>query len=239
MVKCTRCGAALPADARFCPVCGQAIADADDPFARIDAPAGPPSPPPGAQRARSGSRWGGWILPAMIVVALAVIGVQLWSQRDAAKPIAERQAAAEKRDDGGAVPKQSADQTASTAVAAEAGEPAAEAGAADEDPQPETASSGETTAATLDAAFASDPQGAKARYPGAVTVTGTVASLTPGAAPSLSLEGRTRFNFVIATLATAARDDISALSKGASVTLSCGRVATLAGTTMLRDCTPR
>jgi hypothetical protein len=184
----------------------------------------------------SRSRWGGWILPAMIIVALAVIGAQLWSQRDAAKPIAERQADAGKRDAGGTPPKSAADQEKSVAPADEAALKAARTEAADEEAPRPAASSGETTASALDAAFTKDPQAARTRYPGAVTVTGTVASLTPGAAPSLSLEGRTQFNFVIATLSAGSRNDISALSKGDSVTLSCGRVATLAGTTMLRDC---
>lgn len=228
MTRCTRCNAAIPAGARFCPDCGHAIADADDPFAAITAPAPRPGSQPGTQPLgapagrRSGSGWGGWILPAMIVIALAVIGVQLWSQRDAAKPIAERQAETAKRDDSAAAP----DRTPEAAPSA----------VPDESP-PRAASEGQVSAATLDADFAGDAQAAKARYPGAVTVTGAIASLTPGNSSSLSLEGRTRFNFIVASLSAGSADTVSALSKGQSVTLACGRVGTLAGTTMLRDCT--
>lgn len=237
MTRCTRCNAAIPAGARFCPDCGHAIADADDPFAVITAPSPRPGSQPRTQQPgapaarRSGGGWGGWILPVMVVIALAVIGVQLWSQRDAAKPISERQAEASKDADTAAAPAKSADAAPSPAVEEVATTSADHA----DDVPPPAASDGQVSAASLDAAFTSDPQAAKARYPGAVTVTGTVTSLTPGASRSLSLEGRTRFNFVVATL-SGADDAVSALSKGQSVTLSCGRVATLAGTTMLRDC---
>lgn len=95
-----------------------------------------------------------------------------------------------------------------------------------------------TTAASLDSAFNSDPQDARDRYAGPLTVSGTIATMvTPGSSPSLSLEGRTRFSFVVANFpAGAARDRLAKLAKGDRVTLSCRNVTAVAGTTLLQGC---
>jgi hypothetical protein len=60
--------------------------------------------------------------------------------------------------------------------------------------------------------------------------------VTPGSSPSLSLEGRTRFNFVVANLESSAREQLATLAKGDRVTLSCRSVTALAGTTLLNGC---
>ncbi|WP_162236460.1 zinc ribbon domain-containing protein [Sphingomonas sp. Leaf25] len=180
MAFCTRCGADLPADARFCPACGTAAADSVAP----------------AKVQREGR--GGLILPAMIVVALVIIGVFLWSQRDAARPIAasEPTPATDRRD----------------------------------------VQATRTTVAAIDTAFRDDPAAASARYDQPVTATGTIVSATGGASPSLSLEGRTRFNYVVANLAD--RAALADMARGASITLNCRRASAIAGTTILHACTP-
>lgn len=202
MAFCTRCGAGLPDDARFCPACGAARAAAEpapDVSLRKPAPARPgPEALPPLRPERGG---GGLILGAMIVVALLVIGLFLWSQRDGAHPIV-----------------------------GDAGDPATRTAA----PAADDAAT-RTTVAALDAAFVADPVGARERHGGPVTVDGIVVSLTPGARASLSLEGRTRFNHVVANLADAA--PFAQVARGERVTLACRGVTALAGTTILQGCT--
>ncbi len=224
MAFCTRCGTELPEDARFCPACGTART-----AAAPAAPAAPPEPQPDVSlRKPEGARpaagplpplrpergGGGLILGAMIVAALVIIAFFLWSQRDGARPIAGNAGeAATGRADGGAAPAPAPD-------------------AAEEAP---TGDAIRTTVASLDSAFVANPAGARRRYAGAVTVDGTVVSLTTGASPSLSLEGRTRFNHVIANLTDAA--PFARVAAGERVTLDCRSVTALAGTTILQGCT--
>ena len=94
-----------------------------------------------------------------------------------------------------------------------------------------------TTAASLDSAFNADPAGARARYAGPVTVSGRIATMvTPGPTPALSLEGRTRFNFVLVNFPSGYREQLATLAKGDRITVSCRNVAALAGTTVLQGC---
>lgn len=205
MAYCTHCGTHLPDDARFCPGCGKAAAPAAH-EAAMQAPDPAPTRPASAPLPplRRGGGGGVPILVAMIVVALLVIGVFLWSQRDGARPIA-----------------------------GDAREPAAErTGAAGEAAPAEAAA--RTTVAALDAAFVADPAGARRRHAGPVTLSGTVVSVTQGGSPSLSLEGRTRFNYVVANVADGAA--FADVARGDRVTLACGGVTALAGTTILQDC---
>jgi hypothetical protein len=212
MAFCTKCGTELPADARFCPSCGK---PADAPAAAAPAPAPAaasttdPAPPLPETRRRGGRSGAGLILPVMIVVALFVIGYMLLSQRDGARPIAET--------GRGEVAAQSSDEGTETVGKADDADGATR-----------------TTVASLDAAFKADPQGARARYAGAVTVSGTVAAATPGGTPSLSLEGRDPFNYVIANLTDASQ--MTGAAKGSRITLTCDSVTALAGTTILRGC---
>ena len=96
-----------------------------------------------------------------------------------------------------------------------------------------------TSAAVLDSAFSSDPAGAAARYAGPVRVSGVIASMVqPGATPSLSMEGRTRFNFMIVNFPAGYRERLAPLSKGQVITVACaGGARSLGGTTILGDCT--
>ncbi|MDV3458052.1 zinc ribbon domain-containing protein [Sphingomonas sp. HF-S4] len=218
MAFCSQCGTALPDNARFCPKCGEAVtADAEPvptpaPPAVVHATPGPlperAAPPP-----RSGR--GGLILPVLLVLALAVIGFALWSQRDGARPIAG--------------------DNASEAV--EAPEKAGDAPASEEKTEQTAETRTSTTAASLDSAFNADPQGARARYPGPVTVSGTVATMvTPGSTPALSLEGRTKFNYIVANFPSGTREQLAGVAKGDRVALACRSVTAIAGTTMLQGC---
>lgn len=223
MAFCTRCGNALPSDARFCPACGTAV-EASSPatppptHARPTGPDPRPVPPVASMSPdrRKNSGFGGLILPAVIAVALFVIFVVVAFQGNNLRSIAgtdrrETPATAEK--------SEKTDATEPT--------PAAEPEATGNDAT-------RTTIASLDGAFRDDPQGARARYAGRITASGTVAGVTPGGPPSLSLEGRTPFNFVVANFTDAAQ--IADLSKGSRVTLTCDRVTALAGTTILQGC---
>ncbi|MEH3041559.1 MAG: hypothetical protein PGN21_16040 [Sphingomonas paucimobilis] len=175
-----------------------------------------PSAAPISPDRRKNSGFGGLILPVVIAVALFVILVVVATQRDGLRPIAgtdrsETQAPAEKAE--------KTDATETTAAA----EPEASGG-----------DTTRTTIASLDAAFRDDPQGARARYAGRITASGTVAGVTPGSSPALSLEGRTPFNFVVANVADAAQ--LAGIAKGSRVTITCDGVTALAGTTILRGC---
>lgn len=233
MAFCTHCGSELPADARFCAACGRPVdaSPASEPAAQpATVTPAPADPHPGATAVsipqvvrRSGGGGGGLILPIIIVVALFVIGATLWTQRDGARPIA-------------GVDRTETRPTGEKAVTAGTGDErvaivAPDAGTADDANDPNTTL---TTVASLDAAFRSDPQGARARYAGRVTASGTVAAVTLGGTPSLSLEGRTPFNYVVANVADASQ--IADATKGDRVTLTCDRVTALAGTTILQGC---
>lgn len=220
MAFCTNCGTNLPDDARFCPACGTATAEPVAPMPEAAFHPAEPAPPAARQALpplrphRSGG--GGMILPAMIVIALLVIGVFLWSHREGMRAGAGNDAA-----------------------------PIAEAtlNAPDEAPAPAAAAPREadgnaarTTVAAIDAAFRADPAGAARRYDGTVTVDGTLVSVSTAGSPSLSLEGATRFNYVVANVAGLA--PFAGRAAGDRVTLTCRSVTTLAGTTILQGCAP-
>lgn len=162
----------------------------------------------------------------MVVIAVAVIGLLLWSQRDGARPIAEN--------------RQAASTDASDAAATdEGGDPDAEevTGAAPE-PEAATAPLPETlSAATLDSAFTSNPADAAARYAGPLQVSGVIASMVmPGATPALSMEGRTRLNHMIVNFRAGYRERLAPLAKGQRITVACDSARLFAGTTVLDGC---
>jgi hypothetical protein len=180
------------------------------------------------------------ILPLVIVLAILVIGYLLWSQREGTRPIAgnEQQQAAAPGADGASDRGQEA---ADGAVADSPAQPerAVDAARRDADrlttPPPFTPTF--TTAAALDSAFFSDPRGAALRYDGPVRVSGIIATMvTPGPTPALSLEGRSRFNHMIVNFPRGYRERLAPLAKGMAITVSCGGVQALAGTTILNDC---
>lgn len=218
MAFCSQCGTTLPENARFCPKCGEAVTAEAAPV-QTPAPIVQPGPGPVSAQVHPSSRpgRGGLILPVILVLALVIIGVALWSQRDGARPIAG----------------DNATETAVRADEADKSEAPAETQAAPE----QAGTSASTTASSLDSAFNADPQAARARYDGSVTVSGTVATMvTPGPTPALSLEGRTRFNYVVANFPSGTREQLARVAKGDRVTLACRSVAAIAGTTMLQGC---
>jgi len=226
MTFCTDCGTLIPDGARFCPGCGKPVATASakaaTPPPATSAPAGGMRQPP-VSAPRPGWSPASLILPVVALIAVLVIGLLLWSQRNGTRPIAGNDSAAEER------------------VAAEDTDTPAEAdGEVPDRPAPEPDAAGSaiaTSAAALDSAFFSDPRGAGERYAGPVRVSGVIATMvSPGSTPSLALEGRTRFNHMIVNFPVGYRERLAPLAKGQRVTVSCGGARALAGTTILNDC---
>ncbi len=238
MTFCTDCGTPTPDGARFCPGCGKPVVTesakaATPPSTAPTTPGGMRQPPISAPRP-------GWsaaslILPVVALIAVLVIGLLLWSQRNGTRPIAGNDSAVEER-----VAVEDTDTPAAPAPDAEgAGErPDEAAGEVPDRPaqQPADAATA-TSAAALDSAFFRDPRGAAERYAGPVRVSGVIATMvTPGATPALSLEGRTRFNHMIVNFPVGYRERLAPLAKGQNVTVSCGGARAVAGTTILNDC---
>ncbi|MEG3149892.1 zinc ribbon domain-containing protein [Sphingomonas sp. ZT3P38] len=230
MAFCSQCGSQLPDGARFCPSCGvsrdEAIAAPQEAQASGYAPA---SPSPDHRAIPIAPAGGGarLILPLVIIVAVVVIGLLLWSRRDGTAPVADnaRQAA------GSAAPVAGGDGGANGAS-----ERSVDAARADAD-RLTTGTPTSTTAASLDSAFFNDPQGAALRYNGPVRVSGIIATMvTPGSTPALSLEGRSRLNYMIVNFPSGYRERLALLSKGQAITVNCGSVRALGGTTILNDC---
>lgn len=239
MSFCSQCGQELPDNAKFCANCGAATGAAVSamPHDRAEAPAAAPldrpvlpTPPPrdGLERPIvQGSRGGaGWILPALVAVAVVIIGYLLLVPKTTAPAVEGRDAAAVADDARGTsrgVP------TERRAVD-EASDAATMAGA-------NTRASDSVSAAVLDSAFNRDPAGAAERYAGPIRVSGTIATMVqPGATPSLSMEGRTRFNYMIVEFPEGYRTRLAPLSKGQFITVACDQVRELGGTTILRNC---
>ena len=234
MAFCSQCGSQLPDGARFCPSCGvsrdEAVTSPQSAPAGGYAPTSPSPDPravplaPPVAPAGGGARL---ILPLVIIVAVVVIGLLLWSRRDGTVQAdsAQQQAA------GSAAPVVSGDSGANGA-----GERSVDAARADAD-RLTTGSPTFTTAASLDSAFFNDPQGAALRYNGPVRVSGIIATMvTPGSTPALSLEGRSRLNYMIVNFPRGYRERLAPLSKGQAITVNCGSVRALGGTTILNDC---
>lgn len=211
MAFCTACGTQLPDDARFCPSCGAAANGATaDARAANPAPGRAERPASFAEPVHGGGA-AGWILPIVIVIAAVVIGLMLF------RGTADQTA--------GGAPSQSGQ------VGQPTDENAPSAGSAG-------ASSGTIlSASALDGAFSRDPAAASATYPGPVRVSGVIASMVqPGPTPALSLEGRTRFNYMVVNFPAGYRERLASLAKGQFIQLSCSRVRGLAGTTILDGC---
>ena len=87
---CSRCGAAIPAEARFCPDCGNAV-ETEQPGAYVIPIAEPaPSPAPGRpaklaglpETVRLSSAWrrlGGYLLDGVLFVVTLIVGWLIWS----------------------------------------------------------------------------------------------------------------------------------------------------------------
>ena len=237
MAFCSQCGSQLPDGARFCPSCGvsrdEAVTSPQSATAGGYAPTSPSPDPravplaPPIAPAGGGARL---ILPLVIIVAVVVIGLLLWSRGDGTAPVAD---SAQQQAAGSAAPVASGDGGANRASA---GERSVDAARADAD-RLTTGSPTFTTAASLDSAFFNDPQGAALRYNGPVRVSGIIATMvTPGSTPALSLEGRSRLNYMIVNFPRGYRERLALLSKGQAITVNCGSVRALGGTTILNDC---
>lgn len=244
MAFCTECGTQLPAGARFCPGCGataapvanEAAAQATEaPFqARLagvppasSSAAGPTSY---AQPIQSGGGSGAaWILPILIVIAALAIGYTLFNkapERAATGPTAKEASAgdgAATADDMGSTgDTRAVDQASLAADRASAGI---------------GSSARSVSATTLDSAFFRDPAGASALYSGPIRVTGVIASMVqPGSTPALSMEGRSRSNYMIVNFPAGYRERLAPLSKGQVIQVECERARALGGTTILDEC---
>ena len=211
MGYCTQCGTNIPDGARFCPGCGKSTEAASPP---ADDPSRPSMPePPLAGRSPplappEPATRPSWMVPAMVVLAILIIGLLLWPQR------------------------QRADRAQSGATSTSIDAPVTP-----DDGRQRASGTTSVSSAALDSAYFSDHVRARQIYPGPVRVTGTIATtLSPSAEPSLSLEGRTRFNYVIANFEDEARSRLAAMMKGEVITFSCDSVTSVAGTTILQNC---
>lgn len=239
MAFCSQCGSQLPEGARFCAKCGASTEDASATPPPAAGYARPEPLAPTVAPANGGARL---ILPIVIVLAVLVIGYLLWSQREGTRPIA------------GNEQQQAAASGAGSDSASDRGQEAGDGAMADRPAQPERVVDAArrdadrlttpppltptfTTASALDSAFFSDPRGAAQRYDGPVRVSGIIATMvTPGPTPALSLEGRSRFNHMIVNFPRGYRERLAPLAKGMTITVSCGSVQALGGTTILNDC---
>lgn len=232
MSFCNRCGAELPEGSKFCGKCGAAVGTGvGGTAAPTTAPPSPTEPAAGAARPTSFSQPPigdlsaptpgsglGWILPALLIVAaVAIAYLVLAPKREGARSETERPVAAREPVRGRAVD--------------EASQAAEAAGTS-------TRGAGDSvSAAVLDSAFNSDPAGAALRYGGRIRVSGTIASMVqPGRTPALSMEGRTRFNYIVVNFPAGYRERLAPLSKGQYISVSCDEARGLAGTTILSGC---
>ncbi len=237
MSFCNQCGTQLSDGAKFCSACGAAVgggsvAAGSDPATgatSADGRSAFASPPPSHEPARpvtSGARSGlGWVLPALVAVAVVIIGYLLLTPRPT-NSVTDDRATAGATEQAGTRSNPVDDRRAVDA----ASDAATVAGA-----NARTGSS--VSAAVLDSAFYSDPAGAAARYPGPIRVSGTIATMVqPGPTPALSLEGRTRFNYMIVEFPEGYRTRLAPLAKGQFVSVACDQVRSLGGTTILSGC---
>lgn len=210
MAFCSQCGAELARDARLCGQCGAAVSGTTA-GVTADPVAPPPRPNPVETQSfasQPGARGGrGWLLPVLLVIAVLSIAYLLLAPARTPAPTTRTDT------------------------------PEAQATIAATEPGSDAAPTRTVSAASLDSSFVSDPQGAAARYAGPVRVSGTIATMVqPGPTPSLSMEGRTRFNYVIVNFPAGYRERLAPLAKGQVITVACGGVRALGGTTILSDC---
>lgn len=170
-------------------------------------------------------------LGILALIAVIVVSVVLWQQRDGARPVSE-----------------------SSREATVAGSTAAQGGTADEGPTsvtqssdaagtveaaPErgTASGDVIPAAVIDTAFHTDRVDAGRRFAGPVTVRGEMVSVNQsGDTPRIGMAERTRFNMMIVNVDPDQRLLVQNLSRGQTVTVSYREASSMGGSTILRSC---
>ena len=181
------------------------------------------------------------LLVILALVAVAVLAIVFWQQREGARPVAEVGAnTSAPADEPSAEPTEVAaaptpepTPTPSDTPTPELAQTGDEIGSpASLDPNGEAA----IPAAAIDAAFADDPERAFAEFPGPVTVRGTVIGLLSNSPPALSLEGYQRGGIVVADLSRGQGDAIDLLGRGSVVRLRCAAVRRQAATTILVGC---
>ncbi len=237
MAFCHQCGTELSDGANFCTNCGATVgggsvttgvdpaSDATSTGGRSAYSSSPTRPEP-VRSPVAGVRGSfGWVLPALVAVAVVIIGYLMFAPRPNSTA-SDAPDAAVATDQVGTRQVPSADRRAVD----EASDAATVAGA-------NTRASNSVSAAVLDSAFSSDPASAALRYAGPIRVSGTIATMVqPGSTPSLSLEGRTRFNFMIVEFPQGYRTRLAPLAKGQFVSVNCDQVRSLGGTTILSGC---
>lgn len=234
MAFCHQCGASLNDGARFCGQCGAAVQaetkSVERPILSGDTPGVPPyRPAPASGSGRAGM---GAVLPVLILIAILAIGYLVFAQSRTKQGVTDTEVAATGDDrpdaigsagSGGARYEERAVDRASDAAAI-ASEGVRSSGSA-------------VPASALDAAFFRDPDGAAIRYAGPIRVSGTIASMVqPGSTPALSMEGRTRFNYMVVNFPAGYRQQLAPLAKGQYITIACDDVRGLGGTTILSGC---
>jgi len=191
--------------------------------------------------AEGGSSTGTRLLVILALIAVAVLAVVFWQQRDGTRPVAETatnttEPAAEPSEEPtevASVPLPEPTPTPTPSPTIEMAQTGDEIGStASLDPNGEAA----IPAAAIDTAFDDDPHRAAEEFAGPVTVRATVIGLLSDSPPTLSLEGRSRGNYVIADLAGGQRDALQLIGRGSVVRLRCAAVRHQSATTVLYGC---
>lgn len=225
MAYCSTCGATLPPGARFCPNCGTAVNEGKQPAA---------ASPPEADTTGSEISASTKLLGALAAIAVLVVAVVIWQQRDGARPVANEIAAAEPAPAPSDTLEPLPTPTPSPTPTPEASDVTAadvEAGLAAQRPGRDTV----VPVTTLDAAFANDPRLAGQAIVGPLQLRGTVAeAYAEDERPSASLEGAE--GTVIAYFAEESRDAVAMLESGARLNMTCERARHARGTTVLEGC---
>ena len=226
MAFCTVCGSELSKGARFCSTCGAAVQGAaPSPDIGVDRSAQAPSERGATAPIATPSRGGmSLVLPVVVGIAVLIIAYLLLTGRSSEQmPVAGQDAAgARVANDAGTAPAATGTRAADAASDRAAGPSRA----------PATVS-----AAMLDSAFASDPRSAAQRYAGPIRVSGVIATMVqPGSTPALSMEGRTRFNYMVVNFPAGYRERLAPLAKGQLIDVTCNDVQSLGGTTILSGC---
>lgn len=234
MAFCTKCGATLPPGARYCPNCGAATAVEKPAKTPI---AGKATTGEATATTSTGLSTSTKLLGGLAAIAILVVAVVIWQQRDGARPVANEIAANEI---AAAEPLPTPSDTPtppptpSPTPTPEASDATAEdvaTGLAAARPAPDTV----VPVTSLDAAFANDPRLSGQAIVGPLRLRGTVAEAYPeDERPSASLEGAE--GTVIAYFADDQHDAVATLQSGARLGLTCDRARHQRGTTVLEGC---